>query len=95
MIRADMIVMMLLQVIVLIYDPDCHPDCRQVILLRSTSTLSHSSLYCYYDTGDVDSVYTTYFIDSVVNIISSSNNNDNHISTSQLMFEQLLIAFQQ
>ena len=69
MIRADMIVMMLLQVIVLIYDPDCHPDCRQVILLRSTSTLSHSSLYCYYDTGDVDSVYTTYFIGSIVNIL--------------------------
>jgi len=66
-----------------------------IILLRLTLTLSLSCLYCYYETGDFDSLYTTYFIGSIVNILSSSNNNDNHISTSQLMFEQLLIAFQQ
>ena len=37
--------------------------------LRLTSTLYLSYLYCYYDTGDFNSVYTTYLIGSIVNIL--------------------------
>ena len=68
----------------------------------STSSLSYTKLlmviiilhciYCHYDTCDFDSVPTTYFIGSNINVIQWYNYNDNNLSPSRLMFHLLLVS---
>jgi len=91
-------VLILLQVLVLLHDPDYQQVWLYVLLYTLFYTMLFMTIiilhhiYCHYDTCDFDYVPTTYFIGSNINVMQWYNNNDNNLSPSWLMFHLLLVS---